>query len=195
MKQHHLKTPSSQSPNSLRKQAGVTLVEVMVAMLVTTAGLLGFAGLQTRALTATEDAYLRTQAMTLAQDMLERMRINGVSITQQSFAANSPGYAIYADSAQYNGAPLQISPSMACIYPGVTCTATALANFDIRQLRIRAASMLPSGTMLVQGEAAGCSLSQTCVYVAWGDTTAESCADEYNTSGTLPRQCVVTQGM
>ncbi len=159
-------------------------------MVVTTAGLLGFAGLQTRALSATEDAYLRTTAMGLAQDMLERMRINGVSIDQQSFATSAPGYSAYSSETAWGGAPPL--PVLKCVNASANCTPAQMAAADVEQLRLRAASMLPSGNMLMRG---ACSTSQACVYVAWGDTTASDCADEYGATGTLPRQCVVAQGM
>jgi type IV pilus modification protein PilV len=53
------------------------MVEMLVAILLTAVGFMGFAALQTRALLAAEDTYMRTQAMALAQEMLERKRING----------------------------------------------------------------------------------------------------------------------
>lgn len=190
-------TKRRRKPANLRYQAGVSLVEVMVAMLVTTAGLLGFAGLQTRALNATEDAYVRTQAMSLGQDLLERMRINGVSPDQQSFAVSAPGFTAYSTASNWTGA-LPTGLPTACFPTGwglplpTGCNATAMATADIAQVRRRAASLLPNGNMLMR---AGCSNSQACVYVAWGDTSASDCADDYTTTLTVRRQCVVVQGI
>lgn len=58
------------------KVAGFTLIEVLVAVLVLSIGLLGLAGLQAASLRQNHSAYLRSQASLLAYDMLERMRGN-----------------------------------------------------------------------------------------------------------------------
>ena len=55
---------------------GVTLVEVLVAMLVFSLGLIGAAGLMAMAARANQAAYLRTQVSFLAQNMAERMQAN-----------------------------------------------------------------------------------------------------------------------
>ncbi len=59
-----------------RLQRGVTLIEVLIAMLVTSIGLLGLAGLQIFALKNNQSAALQAQANILAYDMLDRMRGN-----------------------------------------------------------------------------------------------------------------------
>ena len=56
--------------------AGFTLIEMLVALLVLSLGLLGLAALQAQSLRYNTDAYLRTQATTLAYDILDRMRAN-----------------------------------------------------------------------------------------------------------------------
>lgn len=55
---------------------GFTLVEVLVALLVLSIGLLGIAGLQLKSLHDNQDAYVRLQASILASDIIERMRAN-----------------------------------------------------------------------------------------------------------------------
>lgn len=55
---------------------GFTLIEVMVALLVLSIGLLGLAALQTAALRDGQRAELRTRAVQAASDMVERMRAN-----------------------------------------------------------------------------------------------------------------------
>jgi len=60
----------------MNRARGFTLVEALVAMLVMSAGLLGAWALQIVSLQGHSDALRRTQAMQLAQDMLERIRTN-----------------------------------------------------------------------------------------------------------------------
>jgi type IV pilus assembly protein PilV len=55
---------------------GLTLVEILIALLVLSIGLLGLAGLQTMSLKFNTSAYYRTQATALAYDFADRMRAN-----------------------------------------------------------------------------------------------------------------------
>lgn len=55
---------------------GYSLIEVLVALVVLSVGLLGLAALQQNAVRFNHDAYLRSQATVLAYDMADRMRGN-----------------------------------------------------------------------------------------------------------------------
>ncbi|KVW93426.1 pilus assembly protein PilV [Thiobacillus denitrificans] len=55
---------------------GFTLLEVLVAVVVLSIGLLGLAGLMASSLKNSHSAYQRTQATWLAYDALDRMRAN-----------------------------------------------------------------------------------------------------------------------
>ncbi|MCQ4318308.1 type IV pilus modification protein PilV [Stutzerimonas zhaodongensis] len=57
-------------------QRGATLIEVLVAMLILSVGLLGLAGMQMTALQSNQSAYYRSQATVLAYDVIDRMRAN-----------------------------------------------------------------------------------------------------------------------
>ena len=57
-------------------QRGATLIEVLVAILVLSIGLVGLAKLQITAMQGNYSAYLRSQATLLAYDMADRMRTN-----------------------------------------------------------------------------------------------------------------------
>ena len=58
------------------KNAGFTLIEVLVAMVVLAVGLLGMAGLQANSIRNNQSAYNRSQATQLAYDLADRMRAN-----------------------------------------------------------------------------------------------------------------------
>ena len=58
------------------RQRGATLIEVLVAMLILSVGLLGLAGMQMTALKSNQSAYYRSQATVLAYDIIDRMRAN-----------------------------------------------------------------------------------------------------------------------
>lgn len=61
------------------RQSGFTLLEVLVAILVLSIGLLGLAGLMASSLRNNHSAYQRTQATWLAYDIIDRMRVNRAS--------------------------------------------------------------------------------------------------------------------
>lgn len=58
------------------RQQGFGMIEVLVAILVIAIGLLGIAGLQARATSSEFESYQRSQAVSLAFDMAERIRTN-----------------------------------------------------------------------------------------------------------------------
>ena len=65
-------------PQLLQRARGFSLIEVLVALLVLSIGLLGLAMLQIQGMRFTTDSYQRTQATLLAYDLMDRMRANKV---------------------------------------------------------------------------------------------------------------------
>lgn len=57
-------------------QVGFSLLEVLIAVVILSFGLLGLAGLQANSLKNNHSAYLRSQAVWQAYDMADRMRAN-----------------------------------------------------------------------------------------------------------------------
>jgi type IV pilus assembly protein PilV len=95
------------------RTGGFTLVEVLVAMVVLSVGMLGIAGLYVTSLRSGRVAVLRTQAVTLAGDLAERIRANRGAVLQ------------YDDGASGVGA---IDPR--CQQGGAGCTGVQMANHD-----------------------------------------------------------------
>lgn len=69
--------------------AGFTLLEVLVAVLLLSIGLLGLASLQAWGLRATGNATYRSQATVLANEMVERIRANQPGAREGHYNANS----------------------------------------------------------------------------------------------------------
>lgn len=59
-----------------QRARGVTLIEVLVALVIVAVGLLGLAGLQVRGLSIQKDAHGRAIATQMALDLADRMRAN-----------------------------------------------------------------------------------------------------------------------
>lgn len=69
------------STGAKSKQRGVSLIEVLVAVLVFAIGVLGLAALQSRALANVDSSYLRTQAVLLSYFILDTLRVDSVGAT------------------------------------------------------------------------------------------------------------------
>ncbi|WOE78758.1 type IV pilus modification protein PilV [Pseudomonas protegens] len=73
-------------------QDGMTLIEVLVALLILAVGLLGAAAVQIKALQYTDSSRMSTQASFIAYDMLDRIRANvAADYGAATPAAGSPG--------------------------------------------------------------------------------------------------------
>lgn len=100
------------------RQAGFTLIEILVTIVILSIGLLGIAGMQASSLRNNHAAYTKTQAANLAMDMADRIRAN------PGARAEYVGFD--------TGANVPADPG--CI--GTGCTAEQLADFDMRQWSI-----------------------------------------------------------
>jgi type IV pilus assembly protein PilV len=109
-----------------RRASGFTLIEVLVALIVLSIGLLGVAGMQITGLRANQSAGSRTQASYLADDIIDRMRANNTS----------------ARNGDYNIATM-----------GGTVTGTTTAALDV-QAWVAELLSLPSGQGQIQVNAA-----------------------------------------
>jgi len=117
------KTPPARSD-------GVTLIEVLVAILILSFGLLGSAGLQMAGLRAALAANQRTTATLLAYDIADRMRANMTGV----IAGNYHGYTATQD--------------VNCLQ-AAGCTAQQMAQHDMWEWAQAIAAQLPSGIDIV----------------------------------------------
>jgi len=126
----------------IEKQSGFTLIEVLVAIVVLSLGLLGLAGLQAASLRNNQTAYYRGIATQQAYDMADRLRANlaGVRAGNYNNLAGLPG----------------ANPD--CF--AAACSAADMAISDQRQWNTVNAALLPNGTGTVVCEdgaaGAGC---------------------------------------
>jgi len=109
------------------RQTGFSLLEVLVAIVVTSIGLLGLAAMQATGLRNNHSAYHRSQATVLAYDMADRMRSNVGSM------------------ASYITPLGAATPVAGCKTTG-GCTAAQLAQNDVAEWNASLASALSGGT-------------------------------------------------
>ena len=68
-----------------KKLHGSALIEVLIALLVLSFGMMGMAGVQSVSLRGNQAAYFRTQATSLSMDIAERMRANLTGVGAEAY--------------------------------------------------------------------------------------------------------------
>ena len=147
---------------SLKKQQGVGLVEVLVALVILAIGILGFVALQMKALEATNEGSYRIQALNVARDLAEKIRVNRGVLDVYKTQIQDP------DS--------QTTSVRNCFTN--TCTATQLADFDVEHAVKYAQNLGMTVNIL---DCQGNNNDRQCIYVAWNNTSA--------TDGSNPDDC------
>jgi type IV pilus assembly protein PilV len=77
----------------MKKIAGFTLIETMIAIVVFSFGLLAIAGVMTVAVKSNHNGYMRSQASFLASSMLDTMRRNIRAVWAGSYDGTVSGYS------------------------------------------------------------------------------------------------------
>lgn len=108
--------------------AGFTLLEVLITMVILSIGLLGLAGMQANGLKSNHLAYVRSQATLQAYDMSDRMRSNMVGVEAGSYNSLS-------------GDPSSNAPDCAAD----ACSPANMAVYDYAKWDAALASNLPKG--------------------------------------------------
>ncbi|MEW5892531.1 MAG: type IV pilus modification protein PilV [Pseudomonadota bacterium] len=97
---------SHRPPGTASRQAGFSLLEVLVALVILSLGLLGLAALQATGLKNNHSAYTRSQAALYAYDMIDRLRADRQAALAGSYnltlAASAPTGNSLADTERAN---------------------------------------------------------------------------------------------
>ncbi len=112
-------------------QRGFSLVEVLIALVIMSVGMLGIAGLYVQSMQAGRTSMFRHHAVTLAGDVADRIRANPT-------AGNAYNHAAAATGTDNN-----------CVAQGTDCTAAQMAAHDIFLWQGQADATLPGGDVAV----------------------------------------------
>lgn len=115
------------APGISYKQDGFSLVEVLIALIIMSVGMLGIAGLYVQSLQAGRTSMFRHQAVSLAGDVADRIR------------ANPTAGVAYAGAGANNN----------CVAANVDCDVVGMAANDIWIWDQQAVNSLPSGDVVV----------------------------------------------
>ena len=153
----------------IKNNFGFSLLEVLIALLVLTVGLLDMANLQGQSISNSYNAHLRTQATALARNIIDRMRANR-------------DQAIIADAYHTNFHANPPTTTMGCnaLSP---CSSDQMAAFDLLEWKCNlgaymdesfctgfvSQASLPNGDGQIEDDS-----GQTKVTVQWTDTAGET---------------------
>ena len=111
-----------------RNQRGFSLVEVLIALIIMSVGMLGIAGLYVQSMQAGRTSLFRHHAVTLAGDVADRIR------------ANPTAGVAYAAGAGVD---------FGCVATGVDCNEVEMASSDIWFWSQQADESIPNGDVAI----------------------------------------------
>ncbi|MEZ5652285.1 MAG: type IV pilus modification protein PilV [Burkholderiaceae bacterium] len=133
LNQHDLQDRARRALCAPVDQRGSSLLEIMIAVVILSMGMLAFVNMQAVAMASGKMAQFQSVAAQLASDFSDRMRAN----TQAALAGD------YQFNTGYTPGPVAVP---VCAVPG-NCTPQEIARIDIAVWRNIAADELPGGGM------------------------------------------------
>ena len=150
--------------------SGFTMIEVLVTLVIIALTLFGTAGLQSFAMKMNQGGQLRTQAVILALDLLERMEANNPA----AVGGNAYGSGTYAVSS------LPTAYTTDCY--SSPCSTSALATYDLYQFRQKLLAQLPNASATITISGTG-PFTYT-LQISWEERIAKVASTATTTGGT-----------
>ncbi|VAX07176.1 hypothetical protein MNBD_GAMMA26-1448 [hydrothermal vent metagenome] len=110
--------------------AGFTLIEVLVTLVILGVGLLGMAGMQMTGLQSNQGAYLRSQANFIATDVADRLRANSSELDEYD------GFTVDIEA-------VVLPTSQDCETAMVSCNLDEVADYDMFRWNAMVSDLLP----------------------------------------------------
>lgn len=154
---------------------GFSLIEVLIALVILSVGLLGIAAMVSVSLKSKDSAYSQTQATALAQAILDRMRANHSAAT----------------SGAYDVAIGTTPTAPACMGSANSCTAAQVATFDLADWKNSLKNALPQGDGSIATVAVA-QFTQVTISIEWNDERAAKSLAAGNATSAAPASATTT---
>ena len=162
---------------------GSTLIEVLVAIVVLGIGIMGFSAMQLQSAAVVNDAYYRTQAVAIAQDIVERIR------------ANPRGWPSHYASQEWHGSDTVVmQPCVVSTFPLDLASGcdqvNEVAEFDHFEVSQQLRVSLPTARVNIHGSCVGGG-GVSCIQVTWGADLGADCSVAWGgIDEVMDRRCV-----
>jgi type IV pilus assembly protein PilV len=161
---------STHSLITMQRQRGFSLVEVMVALVVTSIGLLGLAKMESLALSSTGVASARSLAAIQASSLAAAMHANRgywASLAPASTTVTVIGSTVTISDPGLSSAV----PNGGCVVPGAnSCTANFMAAYDVQQWAVALGALLPASISTITCTTVTTAAPVTCtIQIQWAE--------------------------
>ncbi|MFY1019066.1 type IV pilus modification protein PilV [Ectopseudomonas khazarica] len=133
---------------------GFSLIEVLVALLLTTVGVLGMVALQGRSIQYTQDSVQRNTAVSLANELIEIARGNPQELYNSAVPKSPVNSGMKASSLFYKEKGDDFTDREACVITTTRLAETAKEQRDC--WADKAEAMLPGGATLFESDVSIC---------------------------------------
>ena len=120
-------------------QSGFSLIEVLIAIIILSIGMLGAVGMQAAALKSNKEARNQATATTFGRELAEKMRGNKAIAITTTTSINP-----YLFDATLSSTPAVATPSPNCADSSISCTAAQIASWDVADWQSRVQTALPT---------------------------------------------------
>jgi type IV pilus assembly protein PilV len=188
----------SRSQNGIcrvRNQAGSSLIEILISILIVSLGMMAVAGMQAYSVASQKNSLYRSIASTLANELAEVIRLNpaGLNALNYNIALMSTDAVAVPDLTACPGvANAAVAPAE---YPFCNSAAN-LAAFDITSFQRRVRNSLPiGGVEVVANVAVAPARSTADIWITWqepgvivaAEGNSDNCSANASALPTLPR--------
>jgi type IV pilus assembly protein PilV len=180
-------------------QSGASLIEVLVAILILSFGMLSLGAMLSFSVQLPKLSGYRAAATNLASSTVERIRANPEGFSSGLYATP------LKETSGWSFAEIPWLSELECLYP--TCTSATLATMDIQASRIAIRRELPGGDLIIKCSPSPCAkTSYGEIWTVWQEPStfaalnssssdkSDNCPTEATTLYTNPRpRCLYVQ--
>lgn len=175
----------------LRRDAGFSLIEVLIALVILSVGLLGIAAMVSVSMKSKGSSYLRTQALAQANAIIDRMRANRATAITGSYDFTDAKGSVSATAG--SGNPASTITQQSCSGDAANCSPQQIAIMDMYEWKQDLQNLLAGGVAqnvsFYINTTVVSQYVQVQVAISWDDTIANSAINGTTSSSAVTAAC------